>query len=180
MTVPVEPVVRWVAGLFFALMLVCVCVTDVRYRRIRNTHVLWLAAGGFLYSLASRGGLPGVTFALGGLLVGFFVWVVFHVLGMLGAGDVKFFAAAGTWLGAAATLDASLATAVLGGAFALVWMVREYGWSLASMRLAHGIRQPRVFAEPVADRPTVRRRLPYGVPMAIGIAVVAWTRHLFW
>jgi prepilin peptidase CpaA len=159
------------ASVVFALLLGAVCISDVRARRIPNALVLATALLGVVYSLASAPWVPGAAKAFGGLAVGLAIWLPFYALRVLGAGDVKFFAAASAWLGAGAAVEAALIAAVLGGLLSAVWIIREQAWWVtlvrgAQMRLA-GVRDQ----TPDAAK---RSRLPYGVAMAGGLAVAAW------
>ncbi|HZP48373.1 MAG TPA: A24 family peptidase [Vicinamibacterales bacterium] len=91
---------------------------DLRTRRIPNvltgaTAIVGLAVAAF--------GVGSVTLAqaLGGLAIGLLVMLPGHVIGATGAGDVKLFAALGTFLGPGGALLAFLYTAMAGGALAL-------------------------------------------------------------
>jgi prepilin peptidase CpaA len=162
-----------VAGAAFVLLLGAVCVSDLRTRRIPNKLVLVIAVLGTLYSVAALPVLPGLAKALGGLAVGLALWFPFYVLRMLGAGDVKFFAAASTWIGASAALQAALLSALLGGALAILWLAGRAGWQLLGrQRAAHAARTQALGpTEPAAP---AGGKLPYGVAMAAGLALVFW------
>jgi len=100
---------------------------------------------------------------LEGAATGLVVWLPFWALGMLGAGDVKFFAAAAAWLGPRLALYAALLSALLGAMLALGWLFarayrHEPGSSAALQRVD---------------------TIPYGVAMAAGLAINAWYPHLF-
>src|SRR6476620_6600206 len=116
---------RLLGGGVFSVLLVIACVTDVRWRRIPNALVLTLAITGFAFSVWLDPWLAGLGRATAGLSLGFGIWLAFFVLGAIGAGDVKLFAAAGAWLGPAATWRAALVSAALGGALAIAMLVRE-------------------------------------------------------
>lgn len=92
---------------------------DVRSRRIPNALTCGVAAAGVV---AAALGLTPVTplGAVGALALGLGVMLPGHAIGATGAGDVKLFAAIGTWLGPRATLLAFLYTALAGGGLAVV------------------------------------------------------------
>ena len=142
----------------------------MRARRIPNRVVALLLACGVLY--AAVGG-PGVGRSLLAAGAGFAIWVPFYAARVLGAGDVKLFAAASAWLAPAAVVQASVLTAAIGGALALLWLVRSQGAGLAVMRLAHAASQPQLLRTPLPVA-SPRRQLPYGVAMSAGLLVVAW------
>ena len=106
-------------GALFSALLLAACVTDVRSRQIPNALVLAIIATGLAFSVATR---P-LGVALGqsalGLGLGFAIWIAFWLVGAMGAGDVKFFAAIGTWLGPALTWRAALTAALVGGVLAI-------------------------------------------------------------
>ena len=62
---------------------------------------------------------PGLVRALSGLALGFSIWIMFHVAGGMGAGDVKLFAAAAAWLGPGGAWRAALVAALAGGVLSL-------------------------------------------------------------
>lgn len=163
------------AGCAFTLLLACACVSDARTRRIPNALVATLAVGGLLFSLAASPLLPGLARGLGGLGLGLALWLPFYALRLLGAGDVKLFAAAGAWLGPMAVLEGALVAAVVGGLLSTVWLLRDLGlrrtvdvvalWGMLPW-------DPRsLHTEVLAGS---RLRLPYGIALSIGAATVAW------
>jgi len=163
-------------GVLFTALLLMGCVTDVRVRRIPNALVLVLIASGLCYSVASRSLGTGVGSSVAGLLLGFAIWIVFYLAGVLGAGDVKFFSAAGTWLGPSATWRAALVAGVVGGVLAVFFLVRERRLSrtLRRMALAASSGAVELLGETPEGRASSRQRLPYGVALAAGALAVAW------
>ena len=160
------------AGAVFLSLLASACVGDVRSRRIPNTLVLCIAVLGTSYSLALEPSRYGALHALGGMGVGLVFWLPFYALRKLGAGDVKFFAAASAWLGPAAAIQAALLSALFGGVLAVIWLARDAAWMRELAPRFSSTPQPEVVPElSVADR---GRRLPYGIAMAAGLAVAAW------
>src|SRR5512146_11218 len=116
-----------VSGATLVALLVTGCWTDLRARRIPNKLVLFTAAIGVLFSIAAHGWLNGFTRAGGGMLTGLAIWFPFFALGMLGAGDVKLFAAAATFLGAKWAVEGALYTALYGGRLAAAFMIASSG-----------------------------------------------------
>ena len=166
---------RLAAGAIYTVLLVVACVTDVRWRRIPNALVLVLALTGVVFSTVTEPWGQGLVRGFGGLLVGFAIWIVFHVAGGMGAGDVKLFAAASAWLGPTGAWQASLVAALAGGVLslgALVWQrrtregVQRVAMSLSMLSLA-----PLGKVAPDQHR---KAYLPYGVALACGALLVAW------
>lgn len=163
-----------VGGACFTLGLAVASAWDIRSRRIPNWLVLALAVLGVCYSaLAQLPSSGGVARALLGLVIGFGMWIPFYALGMLGAGDVKLFAAASCWLAPTQVVTAALMAALAGGVLSIVGLVLAHGWGLATLRVAHGMRDPKILATPLAV-PKGRKTLPYGLAMTVGLLIVAW------
>jgi prepilin peptidase CpaA len=160
-------------GLCFTAALLVASVSDIRSRRIPNWLVMALAVLGMLYSAISLSPVHGVTRALLGMLLGFVLWIPFYALRMLGAGDVKLFAAASCWLALSQVIGAALAAALAGGVLSVIGLVLAHGLGLTTFRIAHGLRDPRLLATPLAV-PAGRKTLPYGLAMTVGLLIAAW------
>jgi len=165
---------RLLSGGVFSVLLVIACVTDVRWRRIPNPLVLTLAVTGFAFSVWVDPWLAGLGRAIGGLALGFGIWIVFFVIGAIGAGDVKLFAAAGAWLGPAATWRAALVAGAIGGALAIAMLVRERRAREGLENVMTSISTRSLAGLAAAPGTSSSRQLPYGVALACGALVVAW------
>ena len=80
------------------VLAVLAAVWDLRTRRIPN----WLVLGGLIAGFGLNGflfGLEGLGIAGLGMLVGFGIYLVLHLLHAMGAGDVKLMAAVGSLVG---------------------------------------------------------------------------------
>jgi prepilin peptidase CpaA len=170
----------WIWGAMFTALLLAGCVTDIRSRRIPNPLVLLIAAGGLGYSIATKQLTTALGSSLAGLVLGFSIWIVFYVVGVLGAGDVKFFAAAGAWLGPSATWRAALVAALFGGVLAVLFLIRErrLGSAVREISLAAASRSTAVLSKPSDPPVPGRTHLPYGVALAAGALAVAWWPEL--
>jgi prepilin peptidase CpaA len=168
-----------VAGVIFLLLLLAVCASDLRARRIPNKLVVVITASGIVYSVASAPVLPGLGRSLAGIALGLALWFPFYLFRMLGAGDVKFFAGASAWIGAAAALQAALLSGLIGGVLAAVWMIATTGWNRATETALLQARHPEM-AGALAPQGANSRKLPYGIAMAAGLAVATWFPHLLW
>src|SRR5688500_8329244 len=168
-------------GGVFTLLLIVGCVTDLRSRKIPNELVLAILVTGWLFALAgSQDAVRAVGRSLAGTAVGFGVWIPFHLVAVMGAGGVKFFAAAGAWLGPGATGRAALVAAVAGGVLAIVVLIMEkrLGAVLRRMALAVSSRTLVAVPEQTIAPGDKQRPLPYGVALAIGALAVAWVPGL--
>ena len=162
-----------VGGACFTLALVIASVWDIHSRRIPNWLVLALAVLGICYAALVQSPSSGVARALLGLVIGFGIWIPFYVLGMLGAGDVKLFAAASCWLAPSQVVGAALVAALAGGVLSVIGLVLAHGLGLATLRVAHGLRDPKILATPLAV-PKGRKTLPYGLAISAGLLIAAW------
>ncbi|EFL50218.1 peptidase A24A prepilin type IV [Solidesulfovibrio fructosivorans JJ]] len=134
---------------------VACAVIDIRTKRIPNAITFPVAAA-LLLLHGVFSGTTGLTSSALGLAGGFIVFLIPHLFGVLGAGDVKLMAMVGAGLGTQALLTAVLFTSIAGGAQFFVW--------LAWMRLA-GTRKGRGY------------RLCYGPAIAAG-ALATMALHL--
>jgi prepilin peptidase CpaA len=116
---------------------------DLSERRIPNRLVGVYAVVGLGLGLVFP---PGPAGAVLGLATGFALLLGPFALGFVGAGDVKFLAVVGTFLGPARTLDALVLGMALGGLFAIPILVRRR-WHDAAARTA---------------------TIPYAVPLSLG------------
>jgi prepilin peptidase CpaA len=161
-----------VRAIFLGLLAVGV-VTDVRSRRIPNVLVLALAGAGLIGALAgiSLAGTP--LDALLGAVAGLALWIPFWLLGLLGAGDVKYFAAAASWVGVALAWRASLLAALLGGFMGVAVLVYRRGIRRTLGEVALQARHASVIlADADAGGADAKARtFPYALPMAIALGV---------
>jgi prepilin peptidase CpaA len=166
-----------IGGLCYATCLIIAVLSDVRTRRIPNRLVLVMGVLGMLFSVVVTGPLPGIGRALLGCAIGLGLWLPFYALRMLGAGDVKLFAAAGCWLAPSQLFEAAVLSALAGGVLSVVGLVLAHGFELTTFRIAQAMREPRVLAHPLPV-PAGRRTIPYGVAMAVGLSLAGWAPRL--
>lgn len=133
-----------------------------------------LALVGVAHALVVLPPLLALRFALGGGALGLALWLPFWALKVLGAGDVKLAAAAGTWLGIAGVLEASLLGAAVGGVLAF-WALARHGGVVAGVtRFGVWMMASRVTRTIVPELTPQQHRIPYGLALAVGAAAAAW------
>ena len=115
------------AHLLYAMVLIAslvAAVTDVRRGLIPNwlTFPLLLAAP-LLHGV--RAGMSGVMLSLLGLLICGSVPLLFHRLGAMGGGDVKFIGALGLWLPVNAIIPLLIIMSLAGGVLTIAMLVRH-------------------------------------------------------
>lgn len=171
---------RLAAGALYTLLLVIACITDVRWRRIPNALVLVLALTGFAFSVTTEPWLPGLMRAFSGLVLGFSIWILFHIAGGMGAGDVKMFAAAAAWLGPGGAWRAALVAALAGGVLSLVALVlqRRTREGLERVAMSVSLFSLAPLGKVAADQQR-KTYLPYGVALACGALLTAWIPGIF-
>jgi len=156
------------------LWLIAIAVMDLRLRKVRNWMVV-LGLGLGLVALAFDRQPFGVSAgnALAGMLAAFAALLPFYALRWMGAGDVKFAAVIGLWLG----LSLHLLTVWIGasllagahGALVLAWRRLQATptgqWLQAHLPrpLASAPQAPALFA----DRSAIQRSIPYAGYMAL-------------
>lgn len=153
------------------LFMVVVSIYDVRERRIPNRLNLAGLAVGLLLQ-AGFGGVQGILSGLSGFAVGFAILLLPFIAGMVGGGDVKFVAAAGAFLGWQLLLVGLGIGVVVGGVVGAISLVKRHRFGAAMRSLAadlvclsSGVRPTKLQAS------TATETLPYGVSLAIGLAV---------
>ncbi len=156
---------------FFATLLLAAIVYDVRERRVPNLLVVPLFLGGVLASVERLGAAGGLSFAIAGAGTGMLIWFPMYLLRLMGAGDVKLFAAGAAWLGWQGALAGSIGTALAGGLLGLAWLFFRRGGLAAVLALGQALKTPRVLQLKPLDR---RERVPYAIAIASGLAVGWW------
>jgi prepilin peptidase CpaA len=161
----------FVSALFLGLLAMGV-VTDVRSRRIPNVLVLLLLAAGLIGALTGVSLAHSLLDALLGALAGLAAWLPFWLLGLLGAGDVKYFAAAASWVGISLSWRSSLLAAVLGGVMGVMVLIYRRGFRQTVGEVALQARHASVIlADANAGAADAKARtFPYALPMAVALA----------
>ncbi len=150
---------------------------DYRYRRIPNWLNAAIAGGG----LAAQGlfnGWGGVQSGLMGMLVGFGILILLWATHVMGAGDVKFMAALGAWLGPELAFESLLAGGIAGGVLALGIIAYKRSWQVSAANLGVTMSKFGSARTAFSDFGSARKlaqggvALPYAIPLAIGMLIV--------
>lgn len=157
-------------ALALAPPLFAACLWDVRHRLIPDWTVLWVAAVGLFGSVASsvvEGSVAPLGHALGGGLLCALLSLLAARFGVWGLGDAKLFAAAGLVTGLPGLVQLLFATALTGGAFALLLLALRGPVRSGVLALPAGA--PRWLK---AEQTRLRRHptIPYAVAIATGLA----------
>lgn len=119
-----------VDGIAIAVVLVVAVVasiTDVSRFKVYNFLTVPCFFGGLAYGLWSAS-WQGLLLALFGALFGLTILLIPYLMGGLGAGDVKFVMAVGTWIGPRLLIPAILIGCVATICYFLVFVGRSQGW----------------------------------------------------
>ncbi|MCE9555963.1 MAG: A24 family peptidase [Planctomycetes bacterium] len=167
-----------------SLMLVVAAVIDGKQLKVPNWLTFPMILSGWAYSGLAFG-LPGLGWSLVGTAVGLALLLPAYAVGGMGAGDVKLLAGVGAWVWATNTFWAFCASAIIGGAIALVMVLSRGSWTKHRMQFWMilnefvTVRDPNQLAAVAAERKSSMMLLPYGIPIAIGtIAYFAWAGML--
>jgi prepilin peptidase CpaA len=150
---------------------VTAAISDVRDRRIPNRLTYPAMLAGIVMQGALNGWRGLLLSLAGGLLFGG-LFLIFHMVRAMGAGDVKLAAALGCIIGPTGSWQVMFATAVAGGALAILVMVFT-GRVLKTLRSTlavvgfHAVHGLRTHPEVNLDNPAAVR-LPYGLAFAAG------------
>ena len=157
------------------LLLTGAAVCDYRTHRIPN----WLVLSGALFGVIYNTALPpfphgSVLFPLAGLGLGLVLFLPLYLVRAMGAGDVKLLAMVGAFLGAGATLHAALASVIVGGVLAILFVLVR-GTALRMFHNLASLFQLGFLGALVGVAPSLQieagasaGKLPYGVAIAIG------------
>lgn len=155
------------------IMLLLVCTyTDLSKRLIYNRVLLPAAVFGLVYALLTAGA-GGLNQSISGLMLGFCLLLLPFWMGGLGAGDVKMLAAIGALQGPYFTWRAFLLSALVGGMWAFVYLVRKgrllYTLNTLTLKACCFFRGMSVRGSSASlDELSLAETLPYGAVLALG------------
>jgi len=173
---------RVIGLLVLGLVLLVAMWQDMAYRRIPNALVAAASVFALLWSMTSGG--VGLVSALVGGVVAFGVFLLLHVIGALGAGDVKLIGSVGLFLGQTDVGSLCLTVLLAGGLQSLVWAiwharltdVLHNTWlalNSSLLRFAQG-------GWPTAeDFPSNSASMPYALAIGLGTGVHVWLKPPF-
>lgn len=158
---------------------------DYREHRVPNWLNAAIAATGLAAQTAYHG-WAGLQNAAAGMLLAFGLLVIFWAIKGMGAGDVKFMAAIGTWLGPHLTVSAVAVGGIAGGVLAVGIIVarRRWGETLSNFRiLATKVCSAQTAFSEFGSAKSLSGSsalLPYAIPLSVGALVVAVSDYSGW
>jgi len=156
-------------AVMFVPLAISIAYIDVRYRRIPNKLVLATLIGGLCVN-AFFAGWSGLLTSLGGFLAAFAMMLVLHLIGTMGAGDVKLFGAIGAVIGRPLVPQTFLIVAIIGGVLAIckmIYMRRTASTMLGVAYFFYGLLPGKKLPH-VAVPKDSSLTLPYAVPICLG------------
>jgi len=160
-------------------LLAAAALIDMRSHRIPN----WLSLGGTLLALGLSVALLGVgreglLTGLAGLAVGLAVFLPFYLMGGMGAGDVKFMAMAGTFIGPYHALLAAGLSLGMGSLMGLAILLYRRGMPLMARRYLSSFQCLVVtgkwsYVPPTTSEPAAQR-FPYAAAISLGTLATLW------
>lgn len=166
----------YATGLFL-LIAFCLCAVcfDLRSGRIPNALNATGLLAGLGASLAS-GGLASLEESLVGAFLGALVLIPFFLLRMVGGGDVKFLAAAGSMVGWRLLPPSFLLGALLGGGAGIILLLRRGGglegfYARLALLEADGLAPGNLPEEKVGSGLT-DFAIPYALPLSLGLVAI--------
>lgn len=144
-------------------------ITDIKTRKILNIVTFPTIIFAIIFYSITQG-WDGFFFSTIGFLVGIGTLLIPFLLGGMGAGDVKLMGAIGAMMGAAFTLKAFVAVALIGGFISLILIVKKNGF-------IHSLRALYIFPALLSGTKGMFQMnadsgssiaFPYGVPIVLG------------
>ena len=167
-----------IIAILFIPLAIAIVYMDVRYRRIPNKLVFATLVGGTSLNMVFSG-WHGLASSVGGMAVAFVIMFMLHLVGTMGAGDVKLFAAVGSIVGISSVLQTLMVVAMMGGLLAFGKMIysRRVGRTMLGVvhffyGLLPGQTVPRL--EVATDGSNT---LPYAIPICLGALLSVFMFH---
>lgn len=160
--------------------------TDWKEWRVPNQLLAASATAAIMFAVFSLGGMGFAECLLGGL-VGMAVFMPIYLLGGMGAGDVKLMGSLGMHAGWLLTLEIAIASALVGGLFAVVIFVMRSepaAWlrlkcrEMLGMTMSSNTPSVKVRNHPPVMKAGSEGTLPYAVVIAIGTGLVIGARFM--
>ena len=157
------------------LILGAAIAADLRWRKIPN----WLTGPAILAGLGLHAFMSqwtGLVISLEGAALGLGLFLIMYVFGWMGAGDVKLYAAVGSFLGPVQTLSTAMAIALVGGLLALVILGFHQGWRKTGLWLSSYFQTLLLMrsVQGLAPVQGTTPKVPYAVAIGLGTIGSYW------
>lgn len=155
-----------------SVTLVVAAVIDGMYLKVPNKITYPLIVAGWIYSTAV-GGLSGLGWSLAATFFGLALLFFLHLIGGMGAGDVKLLAGIAAFVHIEHTWWIFIATTIVGGVMAAFQIALSGDWvkhwtqAQSILQEIVEVRNADKLYENSQARKSRMRLLPYGIPMTI-------------
>lgn len=177
---------QFIAWMVPAPIMAYACWRDMREHRIPNPLCLSLLVTG-LMAHALFHGWSGLLFGLGGAATGFALLIVLWLMRAMGAGDVKYMAGVGAWLGPELTLYGAIVGILIGGVISVAMIVQQRAWQRAAtnmgLLLVKMTSARTAFGEFASARDLTsegKGAVPYAIPLTLGAWCVLFLSQTGW
>ena len=157
-----------------SVILVVASFQDLRFQRIPNLLTYPAMASAVAYHFVMHG-LNGLLFSAGGLGLGIAILIVPYLMGGMGAGDAKLMGTVGAVVGAKGVFVSFLFTAIVGGIYALIVLLRNRQYSKGFITRNTTTAKTFLFTGqfiPISDNAEKKKpKLCYGVAIALGTSI---------
>lgn len=155
-----------------SVTLVVAAVIDGLYLKVPNKITYPLIVAGWIYS-TYVGGLPGLGWSLLATFFGLALLFGLHLIGGMGAGDVKLLAGIAAFVHIEHTWYIFVATTIVGAVMALIQIgvsgqfMKHWTQAQSILHEIATVRDADKLYEISQERKPTMRLLPYGIPMTI-------------
>jgi prepilin peptidase CpaA len=155
-----------------SIILVVAAVIDGMYLKVPNRITYPLIVAGWIYSTLD-GGLTGLGWSLAATFFGLALLFGLHLIGGMGAGDVKLLAGIAAFVHIEHTWYIFIATTIVGAIMAMVQIALSGEWvkhwmqAKELLREIVTVRNADKLYELSQERKPRMRLLPYGIPMTV-------------
>ena len=150
----------WPAGL--SLLLAFGAIKDARERRLPNWLALALFVFGLVFAFFS-GGLSALGWHAVHAVIALLVGMALFAVGAIGGGDAKVYAGMAAFFPLSAGISLLLYVTLSGGALVLLWLLVR-----------------KILGKTNQDRDSIYAKFPYGVALASGGILLAWSGKGLW
>jgi prepilin peptidase CpaA len=163
----------WILFLFVAVCL----YTDLTERKIYNSVILSGIVAALVINIIQLNMIAGTLFTFAGLLIGILLLLIPFIMGGLGAGDVKMLGMIGAFTGHGIVVQILLASAVVGGIYALIVMLAgrkllSRMWKIVQGLYLFAVTKKMVYCNNLQDKDAEKNAIPYGVALSAGVIII--------
>jgi prepilin peptidase CpaA len=162
--------------ILFTFVAVCL-YTDLTKRKIYNLVVLLGLVSALILHVIDMGIISGAAYTMTGFFTGLLLLLIPFMLGGLGAGDVKMLAMVGAFVGSSLVVPVMLASAVAGGVYAMIVMLKSKTLIKRMKNIFIGIYcaifiRNKDHLETLEDSSVTQQAIPYGAAISTGVLII--------